>query len=202
MPRSPEPARQALIGAAERLFAELGVDAVPVGDVARAAEQRNNSAVQYHFGDKQGLVQAIIDKHQGFIDSERVELLDRLHAKPSVTLRDVVDVLVKPLSDLLGHPDGRHFLQIQAQLQAKRDISGGWARREGGKRMLALLREVGGDHGDSHGLHRRALVTMLLFHGLADFARRRPEATASEQETFTAVLIDSVVAVIGARASA
>ncbi len=201
MPRSPEPARQALISAAERLFAERGVDAVPVGDVARAAGQRNNSAVQYHFGDKQGLVQAVVDKHQECVDAQRVELLDRLDAKASVTLRDVVDVLVQPLACLLDDPDGRHFLQIQAQLLAIRDISGGWARRRGAKRMIALLSEVGGDL-EPHGAHRRALVTTLLFHGLADFARRRPRASASERKKFTGALTDSVVAVIGARAAA
>ena len=201
MPRSPEPARQALISAAEQLFAERGVDAVPVGDVARAAGQRNNSAVQYHFGDKQGLVQAVVDKHQECVDAQRVELLDRLDAKASATLRDVVDVLVQPLACLLDDPDGRDFLQIQAQILAIRDISGGWARRRGAKRMIALLGEVGGDL-ELHGAHRRALVTTLLFHGLADFARRRPRASASERKRFTGALTDSVVAVIRARAAA
>ena len=88
MPRSPEPARQALIAAAERLFAANGVDAVPVSDVAQAAGQRNNSAVQYHFGDKQGLLRAVVEKHQARIDEQRIELLERL--EEPVTLRDGV----------------------------------------------------------------------------------------------------------------
>ena len=94
MPRSPEPARSALISSAERLFAERGVDAVPVGDVSRAARQRNNSAVQYHFGDKEGLVQAVVDKHQEGIDAQRVELLDRLDTRPSPSLHDAVEVAI------------------------------------------------------------------------------------------------------------
>ena len=199
MPRSPEPARQALITAAEQLFAERGVDAVPIGDVARTAAQRNNSAVQYHFGDKQGLVQAIVDKHQDGIDARRSELLDRLDAQESASLRDVVDVLVQPLASLLEDVDGRNFLQIQAQIQTTPSTNGATTQRRGATRMVTLLADIGGDLDDPHGTHRRALVISLLFHGLADFTRRRPGAGASERQRFTAALTDSLVAVIGAR---
>ena len=187
------------MSAAERLFAERGIDAVPVGDIVRAAGQRNNSAVQYHFGDKQGLAQAVLDKHQEGIDAQRVELLDRLDETTSATLRDVVDVLVQPLARLLDDPAGRHFLQIQAQIQTTPSINGATTQRRGATRMVTLLADIGGDLDDPHGNHRRALVISLLFHGLADFTRRRPGAGASERQRFTAALTDSLVAVIGAR---
>ena len=48
-------ARELIIVAAERLIAERGVD-VPLRDIAAAAGQRNNSAVQYHFGSRDGLI--------------------------------------------------------------------------------------------------------------------------------------------------
>ena len=45
--------RERIIVAAERLIAERGID-VPLRDIAVAADQRNNSAVQYHFGSRDG----------------------------------------------------------------------------------------------------------------------------------------------------
>jgi AcrR family transcriptional regulator len=50
-----------MILAAEQPFAENGVDGVSLREIAVAAGQRNNSAAQYHFGTKQGLVEAVFD---------------------------------------------------------------------------------------------------------------------------------------------
>src|SRR5262245_10052554 len=51
--------RERLIIVAERLFAERGIAAVTFIDISRAAGQRNNVAIPYHFGDRDGLVGAI-----------------------------------------------------------------------------------------------------------------------------------------------
>ena len=51
--------RARIVSAAERLFAERGIDATTLAQINRAANQRNRSAVQYHFGNKQGVIHAI-----------------------------------------------------------------------------------------------------------------------------------------------
>ncbi|WP_202125176.1 TetR/AcrR family transcriptional regulator [Actinomadura physcomitrii] len=51
--------RTRLIEVAERLFAERGVNAVSLREIAAAAGQRNTSAVACHFGTKEKLVTAI-----------------------------------------------------------------------------------------------------------------------------------------------
>jgi AcrR family transcriptional regulator len=43
---------RALISAAERLYAERGVDAVSMREITREAGQKNSSAFQYHFPSK------------------------------------------------------------------------------------------------------------------------------------------------------
>ena len=55
--------REAILTAAERLFAEHGVFAVSNRQVSEAAGQGNNAAVGYHFGTKTDLVRAIEHKH-------------------------------------------------------------------------------------------------------------------------------------------
>ncbi|NDZ80673.1 helix-turn-helix transcriptional regulator [Streptomyces sp. SID10853] len=47
------------IDAAERLFAERGIDAVSLRTVGAEAGQRNTSAAQDHFGSRQALLDAI-----------------------------------------------------------------------------------------------------------------------------------------------
>ena len=52
--------REALIEAARALFAERGIEGVSIRELGRAAEQRNNNAVQYHFGDRGALLLAVL----------------------------------------------------------------------------------------------------------------------------------------------
>lgn len=67
--------RTRLILAAERLFGERGIDAVPLRDVVVAAGQRNASALNYHIGGREELVRAILDFRRSAVDARRFELL-------------------------------------------------------------------------------------------------------------------------------
>ncbi|HEX4216826.1 MAG TPA: TetR family transcriptional regulator, partial [Acidimicrobiales bacterium] len=53
--------REQLVLAAERLFAVQGIDGVSLRKIGAEAGNANNSAVRYHFGSKQGLLQAILE---------------------------------------------------------------------------------------------------------------------------------------------
>lgn len=84
--------RQAIMAAAERLFAERGVYAVSNRQVGEAAGQANNTAVGYHFGTKTDLIRAIIRKHAVHIDARRTEMLDGVRG--STDIRDWIRCLV------------------------------------------------------------------------------------------------------------
>src|SRR5690349_15397348 len=121
MPPNPEQTRAQLIAAAERLFAERGIEAVSLREINAAAEQRNATAIQYHFTDRDGLVRAILAKHHVPVEAERHALLDRYDAAhPDGTpgdLREVAGALVRPLALKLSDRDGgRAYLRIMAQL--------------------------------------------------------------------------------------
>src|SRR5699024_12317749 len=49
-----------MLDIAEQMSAERGLDGVSMRDVASAAGQRNNSAVQYHFGSRDGLIVEVL----------------------------------------------------------------------------------------------------------------------------------------------
>src|SRR4051794_41913128 len=53
--------KEQIVLAAEALFAERGVEGVSLRQIGTAAGNGNNSAVQYHFGTKDRLVQAVFE---------------------------------------------------------------------------------------------------------------------------------------------
>ncbi|MFJ9565750.1 TetR/AcrR family transcriptional regulator [Streptomyces fuscichromogenes] len=89
--------REAILGAAERLFAEQGVYAVSNRQVSEAAGQGNNAAVGYHFGTKADLVRAVAARHFDRIEEIRFRLLAEVGDSGDV--RDWVDCLVRPITE-------------------------------------------------------------------------------------------------------
>ncbi|MGE2715402.1 TetR/AcrR family transcriptional regulator [Mycolicibacterium litorale] len=92
--------QEAILRAAERLYAEHGVFAVSNRQVSEAAGQGNNAAVGYHFGTKTDLVRAIEFKHRGPIERLREKMVADLGSAPD--MRDWVACLVRPLTDHLA----------------------------------------------------------------------------------------------------
>lgn len=91
--------REALLAAAERLFAERGLYAVSNRQISEAANQGNNAAACYHFGTRTDLLRAIEAKHRGPVEELRGQMLARI--ADSTDLRDWVGTLVRPLTDHL-----------------------------------------------------------------------------------------------------
>ena len=96
--------RELILTAAERLFAERGVNAVSNRQVSEAAGQGNNTAVGYHFGTKADLVRAIVRKHAERIEEIRARLLAGIG--DSTDVRDWVDCLVRPIPEHLANLGG------------------------------------------------------------------------------------------------
>ena len=120
-----------LVSTAVQLFAERGLDGVSLAEINRSAGQRNATALHYHFGGKDGLVQAIFDKHTERVNALREDMLREL--PKSAGLADVVAVLIVPLAEQVRDPDGGiHYLQFLAQLMNNPALSrgGGMDRRD------------------------------------------------------------------------
>jgi AcrR family transcriptional regulator len=105
-----------LIRAAERLFAERGSDAVSLREINAAAGATNASAVQYHFGDRRGLVAAVLARHEVEIEARRHALLDGYEGRPTPQLRALAAALVEPLAAELTCEGGNGYLQLVSDL--------------------------------------------------------------------------------------
>jgi AcrR family transcriptional regulator len=67
--------RLLILTKAEELFSHQGIAAVPLRDIGAAAGQKNNVAVQYHFGDKENLLRQIASYRAKASEERRAELL-------------------------------------------------------------------------------------------------------------------------------
>ena len=96
--------QEAILAAAERLYAEHGMFAVSNRQVSEAAGQGNNAAVGYHFGTKADLVLAIEQKHREPIEELREQMVFELSTEtgPGTGMRDWVGCLVRPLTEHLA----------------------------------------------------------------------------------------------------
>ena len=102
---------QELLVTAERLFAEHGLDGVSLRQIAVEAGSANNSAVQYHFGTKEGLVEAIFTFRLGQLLQRRALLRARL---ADDDLRGRFEAHVLPLLELAESPDSYYVSFVEA----------------------------------------------------------------------------------------
>jgi AcrR family transcriptional regulator len=110
--------RQRILLVAERMFAEHGMEGVGLRAITAAAKV-NLASIAYHFGSKDGLLEAVFAQHAAPIAQERLRLLDICFAsgkKP--TLEQILDAFLRPALTLGVEPQfgGPAFVRLRARL--------------------------------------------------------------------------------------
>jgi AcrR family transcriptional regulator len=192
--------RARLVQAAERLFAERGIDVVSLREINRASGARNAIAVQYHFEDRAGVVRAIFDKHLPDVEARRHALLDQYEADPRDHLRALAGALVRPLAAKLADPDGGpDFLQIYADLVNRPQpalsvvLDAPDTSLSRWRTLLEPFLEQ-----DAAVLHRR--FTTILYTAV-ELGRRARSGTHADDRLFTSYVVDVAAAILGAPVS-
>ncbi|MES2707748.1 MAG: TetR/AcrR family transcriptional regulator [Verrucomicrobiota bacterium] len=115
-----EDTRGALLDAAERLFAENGLEGASVREITKAAKA-NLGAVNYHFGTKDGLILAVFSRRLKPINERRIAMLDTLEAKAGsqpLPLESVLNVFLRPMIEQQGSSlqDGQSFSRLMSRV--------------------------------------------------------------------------------------
>jgi len=200
---NPEATQQQLIGAAETLFATRGIDAVSLREITAAAGVRNTTALQYHFGDREGLLRAVLRKHYADVELRRHALLDEYEAGAGdvigAELRPLVAAFVRPVASKLADPDGgRAYLRIMAQLVNRPEIGPDESIRADPRDSTYRWRQLVAPHLPEVAvkrLHRRFTAIRVTF---VELARRAELTPARDHRLFTSHLIDLVSGVLDA----
>jgi AcrR family transcriptional regulator len=121
-------AREAILDAAEGLFAHHGLDAVSVRDVGRKARV-DTALVHYYFDTKRGLFDAVFARRAEILNKQRIEAISSYEANPGpkgVTIEGLIDAFLRPLFDasVNGGPRWKDYFAIIAQVNNNPDWGG------------------------------------------------------------------------------
>ncbi|OLT48945.1 hypothetical protein BJF85_10775 [Saccharomonospora sp. CUA-673] len=132
--------RERLLDAAESLLLARDIDAVSVRAINSAAGL-NPAAVHYHFGSKDALIGALLERRLAPHWHDGVRALTGRHrGGDAPTVAELVDVVLVPLGELARSERGRLHLRLLARIVlARRDVrfASGWF---GLRPWIALLR--------------------------------------------------------------
>lgn len=109
--------KAALLGAAERLFAEKGLGGVSVRDITRAAGARNESALHYHFGSMEALIREVFEHRYREIEKARLARLAEIDAaEKGDDLETLLRAAIAPLFEACKDAEGRLYARFCVQL--------------------------------------------------------------------------------------
>src|SRR5882724_3532593 len=209
MPLDASRTRQKLIDEAARAFASHGVYGASLIDITRRAGQRNRGALHYHFGSRNGVLCAVLERHVDFLARREGELLEIALTKPEDDVTSVVEAIVRPATELAESGwRGRCFLMILAELveedpaTLEPDVTALLART-GGHAVYALLAERMAAVSPAIEIERLSLATGFILRAVADRARvmgRRGHRGRAQldHEDFVQNLVAMVAAAVAA----
>lgn len=103
--------KERILDAGEALFAGVGFEGATLRQVTSAAGV-NLAAVNYHFGNKEGLLRAVLSRRIAPMNAERLALLDELEAtEGNPSLAEVTDAFLRPMLALHHDEEGRAFIR-------------------------------------------------------------------------------------------
>jgi AcrR family transcriptional regulator len=201
---SPSGSALRLVLAAERLFAVQGIDGVSLRQISVESGSGNNSAVHYHFGSKDGLIEAIFRHRLPQLLHERRLLESQCDPRD---LRSRFGAHVLPVLHMAETPDN-HYVTFIEQMQRRGAAGGGtmFALPEEGLRSDAdFRRDLAGLLAEVHPEVRQArIVDAQLFCLHAAVDREHAVSGGSERppfDLFVSSLLDGVIGFLRAPVS-
>ncbi len=142
--------RERILDAAEKLFAERGLGAPSLREIAAEAKA-NTGSIYFHFKTKAELTREVFRRRLEPLDAERLALLEACEAEAAPDpppLRDILAAWIAPLARLTrGSSEGLHFLGMLGRTYSEPDPE--------------IIRMLERDHGDTLERFRAALARAL-----------------------------------------
>jgi AcrR family transcriptional regulator len=111
------PTKTAILDTTETLIAKNGVRSVSIRDIARAARV-NLAAINYHFGSKDGLLRAVLERRMSGMFDRRMEALDAIEqARGRVTVEALMEAFLGPCMACDARAKRRH--EIIARMMSR-----------------------------------------------------------------------------------
>ncbi len=200
-----------LMDAGEQLFSRHGLEAVTIRQINRTAGQRNTSSLLYHFGSKEGLIEAIFADRFAGINARRHAMLDVIAqqaGEPDIPAlaRAAVLPFFEHMQQNAGGTDFIRFFALlysDPKIRISNEI---WREHTSAARRLAsIAMKQMQPMPHEAAVQRVGLLATSVFHWLANWqqmirgAIRLTEddyaALTAPPESFVSNIIDLIVAV-------
>ena len=196
--------RDRLIDAAVQLYGDRSIDAVSLREISAAAGQKNPNALQYHFGDRDGLLQAIFDKHASRIATLREGYIQRADNESWSPAESAARCLVMPIVDYVeGNPDGVNFVKVVSQIAAVYQ-NGTNSYQETGivfpntRALETLLEQALGSLPPREAQRRIYLAVTITFHTIADIYRASAQQAAASPIARRKPMVEQLICLLHA----
>ncbi|SHK52754.1 transcriptional regulator, TetR family [Shimia gijangensis] len=203
--------RELLLRAAERLYAQRGIDGASLREINREADQKNSSAIHYYFGSRDAVIDGIFQMRASYINARRREALDKINASSeAIVLRDLILGVLMPQVELLGEERGSYFYNrflAQAALSGQEDVRQLWRSHFSGvlSEFAMLTARCLPDLPADVLRQRLAIHTDFTIYGLAGLERvveaRKDEASGLSIEKDVDPLVDMLCGALSAPAT-
>lgn len=204
-----ETTKNALMRAAEKLIAEGGMENLSIREIVAVAGQKNESALQYHFKNLTGLLEAIHTERSEQVQAKRAESLYVVLGKSSEpSLRQLCTLMVEPTFQLArANVEFRRYVKAFGHELAISDASPlkAVSRKGGGglsgQQIGALLRKVLPHLDEETYRKRMESAIMLCSASMYHQARQKNAFRGHQSDLFLHNLIDALVGLLSAPVS-
>lgn len=200
--------REKLVDAALALYGSRSIDAVSLREIGAAAGQKNPNALQYHFGDRDGLLQAIVDKHAVAVSDIRESYIRRAEQGEWPAGEAAARCLVMPIIDYVElNPDGIDFVKIVSQIAAVYQ-SGAAPKSEArilfpkNEPLVEVFEQALSGVPPREAQRRIFLVVTNTFHSIADIYRASQQQAAGSPVAARKPMVEQLVLLLNAFFSA
>ena len=196
-----------LLNVAERLFAAEGVEQVALTRIVSVSGKKNRSALHYHFGSREAVVAAVLDRRLAHINQTRHRLLDELEGTEG-DLWALMEAHVAALAlVVVDEPWGADYVKILAQVTFRPHLLGDLGVSDANvssvRRFRRLMEKSLPNIPRVALSARRRWFGDTIVHGLARWTYRTPRSRQTRENIQTLIvgLVDYGVAGISVRPS-
>jgi AcrR family transcriptional regulator len=131
--------REIILQVAERLFAERGIEAVSLREIAAEAGQSNSSAVQYHFQSKERLIRELLWYRVRQMEEPRSRMLAEADAGGLLSdTKTLLEIICLPQLEVRGENGRHYFCAFLSQYLGRYQLAGYPHPVEDNKAVLAI----------------------------------------------------------------
>lgn len=181
--------------AAEKMFAQNGIDGASLREIAKLADQRNPFAPQYHFGSREGLMRAVFAFRMGQLEASRARMLAEAEAEGREhEPRIILEMIYLPQVELVDGDGNHSYANFQCQYLLRERAT--WFGDFGTPlpptlvRILDLLRGCMTHLSDAAAQRRLVSSSLVFLHFLSVYGGKRDEEDGGE--TFEERLWDTL----------